>query len=73
VKQFWMATAGVCILVAAVFMWQRDFNSAFVVAVIGAVAWFLNYRIQMKSITAAAEAERDQAIKEQNDEDTQRS
>jgi uncharacterized membrane protein YhfC len=68
-----MATAGVCILVAAAFMWRRDFNTAFVVAVIGAVAWFLNYRIQMKGIAAAAEAKRDEAIKEQNDEDTQRS
>jgi len=29
-------------------------NAAFVVATIGIVAWFLNYRIQMKEITAAA-------------------
>lgn len=63
-----MGLAGACIVIAAIFMWRRDFNTAFVIAVVGAVAWFLNYRIQMKSITAAADAERDREIEEQDDD-----
>jgi Na+/proline symporter len=64
VKLFWMATAAVCIVIAAALMWRRDFNTAFVIAIVGIVAWFLNYRIQMKRITAAADAERDREMEE---------
>ena len=50
-----MIVAGVAIVVAGVFVWRRDFNTAFVIAALGMVAWFLNYRAQMKEITAAAD------------------
>ena len=46
--------AGVAIAVAGYFLFHRDFDTAFVIAAAGAVAWFLNYRAQMKQITAAA-------------------
>lgn len=49
-----MILAGVCIMVAAFFLLRRDFNTAFVIAALGLVAWFLNYRAQMKEIIAAA-------------------
>lgn len=55
VKLFWMILAGVCIVVAAVFLLRRDLNTAFVIAALGLVAWFLNYRAQMKAIVAAAD------------------
>ena len=58
-KQLWLAIAGVCILIAAVFIWWRDFSTAFIVAVIGVVAWFLNYRSQIKSLHAGPENELD--------------
>ena len=47
--------AGVAIVMAGVFLWRRDFDTAFVIAALGMVAWFLNYRAQMKEITAAAD------------------
>jgi len=50
-----MIAAGVAIVVAGVFVWRRDFDTAFVIAALGMVAWFLNYRAQMKEITAAAD------------------
>jgi hypothetical protein len=49
-----MILAGVCIMVAAFFLVRRNFDVAFVIAVLGLVAWFLNYRAQMKEIIAAA-------------------
>ena len=52
-----MILAGVAIVGAGVFLWRRDFNTAFVIAALGMVAWFLNYRVQMKEIAAAAELE----------------
>jgi hypothetical protein len=52
-----MILAGVGILVAGFFLLQRDFNKAFVIATLGMVAWFLNYRAQLREITAAADLE----------------
>jgi hypothetical protein len=58
-KIFWMIVAGVCIAVAAFCMLRRDFNTAFVVAALGMIFWFLNYRAQMKEVISAAEAKDD--------------
>jgi hypothetical protein len=58
-KVFWMIVAGICIAVAAFFLVRRDFNTAFVVAALGMIFWFLNYRAQMKEVIAAADAEDD--------------
>ena len=54
-KLFWMIAAGLCIAVAAFFLVRRDFNTAFVVAALGMIFWFLNYRAQMKEVIAAAD------------------
>ena len=42
-----MIAAGACIIGAAVFLLLGQFNAAFVVAVIGLMSWFLNYRAQV--------------------------
>jgi len=52
-----MILAGACIMVAAFFLWRRDLDAAFVTAALGLVAWFLNYRAQMKEVIAAADIE----------------
>jgi hypothetical protein len=52
-----MIVAAVAIVMAGIFLWRRDFDTAFVIAALGMVAWFLNYRAQMKEITAAADLE----------------
>ena len=61
-----MIVAGSCIVAAAYFLLRRDFDMAFVIAVLGALAWLLNYRAQMKEITVRADAE---ANYDENDED----
>ena len=52
-----MILAAVAIVVAGFFLWRRDFDTAFVIAALGMVTWFLNYRVQMKEVTAAADLE----------------
>jgi hypothetical protein len=64
VKSVWMIIAGVCITVAAVFLLRRDFNTAFVIAAIGMIAWFLNYRIQMKELTADTQRDKNMEMKD---------
>jgi preprotein translocase subunit SecF len=52
-----MIVSGMCIVVAAVFLLRGELNTAFVIATLGIVAWFLNYRIRMKAIITAADLE----------------
>lgn len=61
-----MILAGVCIVVAGVFLLRRDLSTAFVIAALGLVAWFLNYRAQMKEVIAAADLE-DSRINQEED------
>ncbi len=58
-----MILAGICIVTAAVFLLRGDFNAAFVVAVLGLVSWFLNYRTQVKESLDAEE------LRESNDQE----
>ena len=59
-----MIIAGLCITVAAVFLLRRDFNTALVIAAIGMIAWFLNYRIQMKELTADTQQDKKMEMKD---------
>jgi hypothetical protein len=52
-----MIVAGIGIVVAGFFLLRRDFDTAFVIAALGMVAWFLNYRAQMKEALAATDLE----------------
>ena len=54
-KLFWLIVAGGCVAVAGVFLLRGDFDRAFVVAAVGMVAWFLNYRMQVKENLAATD------------------
>ncbi len=63
-KSVWMIIAGLCITVAAVFLLRRDFNAALVIAAIGMIAWFLNYRIQMKELTADTRQDKSREMKD---------
>lgn len=56
-KLVWMIVAGVAVVLAGFFLWRRNLDAAFVTAALGMVAWFLNYRAQMREIAAAAELE----------------
>ena len=46
-KTFWLIAAGVGGVVALFFAYKSDYETAFVAAAIGAVAWFLSYRAQL--------------------------
>ena len=44
----WTIASVVCLIAAGLFLQRRNFDAAFVLAVLGAVAWFLNYRTQIR-------------------------
>jgi uncharacterized membrane protein YhfC len=58
----WTIASIVCLIVAGLFLYRRNFDAAFVLAALGAVAWFLNYRAQIrKTIPAETETTREEA------------
>ena len=67
-KLFWLIVAGGCVVVAAVFLLQGDFDRAFVVAAVGMVAWFINYRMQVREKLTATDAAQEENV-EVNDLD----
>jgi Flp pilus assembly protein TadB len=68
-KIFWMTIAGVAIAIAAVLILRGNFNAAFVVAAIGLIAWFLNYRVQMKEKVAMADLDREKESEDLHEEE----
>jgi hypothetical protein len=44
----WTIASIVCLIVAGLFLHRRNFDAAFILAVLGAVAWFLNYRSHIR-------------------------
>lgn len=56
-KLFWIIIACVCIVAAAYMALNGRLEAAFVIAALGLVAWFLNYRVQMREVIAAADLE----------------
>jgi MFS superfamily sulfate permease-like transporter len=74
-KNVWVPIAAVCMLAAMVLVIRVNFEAAFVVAAIGAVAWFLNYRQQVRTRLGGIEDddksfERRAGDEEQNAEDS---
>jgi membrane protein implicated in regulation of membrane protease activity len=60
-KKIWVPIAAVCMLAAIVLVIRLNFEAAFVVAAIGTVAWFLNYRQQVKTRLTGLE-EQDKSV-----------
>ena len=67
-KLIWLVLAGTCVAVAGVFLLRGSFDRAFVVAAVGMVAWFLNYRMQVKDKLVAMDSAQEEDI-EVNDSD----
>ena len=58
-ERVWIILAAAMVFVAGAFVWRNNISGAFVTATLGAVAWFLSYRAQMRAKVAAAEEESD--------------
>jgi Flp pilus assembly protein TadB len=43
-EKVWTLLAAGCVIAAVVFFWFHNIDAAFVAAVLGCVAWLLNYR-----------------------------
>lgn len=44
-----MIASALLLIVAAICLWRNNLSAAFVIAALGACAWFLSYRTQLRS------------------------
>jgi len=66
-KRAWIIVAGLLVIVAGVFLWRNNLSAAFVIAALGACAWFLSYRAQLREL-AGNESSEDELADEDPDE-----
>jgi hypothetical protein len=48
-ERAWMIASVLLVIVAAIFLWRNNLSVGFVIAALGACAWFLSYRAQLRS------------------------
>ena len=50
-ERAWMIAAVLLVITAAIFLWRNNLSAAFVTGALGACAWFLSYRAQLRAGT----------------------
>jgi hypothetical protein len=68
-ERIWIILAGLLAITAGVFLWRNNLSAAFVTGALGACAWFLSYRAQLRARVLAAEvdAEERESTEESNE------
>jgi hypothetical protein len=49
IERVWIIVSGILLVLAAGWVWRNNYSAAFVTAILGACAWFLSYRAQLKA------------------------
>lgn len=60
-ERAWIIASALLLIAAAILLWWNNLSAAFVTAALGACAWFLSYRAQVRGKLAETE---------ESDEDT---
>ncbi len=68
-KQVWLAVAGLFLLAAIFFLWRGLMDATFVAAALGAVAWFLNVRAQLRRNLPEEEEEAEEDYEDATEDD----
>jgi hypothetical protein len=55
IERIWIVAAALLVLLAGVCVWRNNLSAAFVMGTLGACAWFLSYRAQLRARFAAEE------------------
>jgi hypothetical protein len=48
IERLLIIASGILLVFAAVFLWRNNLSAAFVTAALGACAWFLSYRAELR-------------------------
>lgn len=70
-RQWWSVAAALCLVVAGALLLLGRLDWAFVAAVLGVVAWFMNVRAQLHRENVGRDAERARDSEEDADDETE--
>jgi hypothetical protein len=70
IERIWIIVAAVMVIVATTLLWRNNVSAAFVTATLGAVAWFLSYRAQIRARLAVTEEDPGEAETDQDYDET---
>jgi hypothetical protein len=59
-ERIWIILAALLAVAAGVCLWRNNLSAAFVTGALGACAWFLSYRAQLRTRIVAAEQDLEQ-------------
>lgn len=68
IERVWIILSGALLVLAAFFVWRNNFSAAFVSSALGACAWFLSYRSEMKKKIADDDSEAEDSIEDDHEE-----
>jgi hypothetical protein len=68
-ERIWTIVAALFALAAGLLLWRNNMPAAFVTATLGAVAWFLSYRVQLRAKIDAEEDSDELEAQEETDEE----
>ena len=68
-ERVWRGVVGLCLVAAMLFLWNDQLDAAFVIATLGAVAWFMPLRNRLHRSRIEAGAAEQQAENENSFED----
>lgn len=68
-KTFWLVVSALCGATAVFFVVRNDFEKMFIAAVIGAVAWFLSYRVRLRETLSDLDQEEEDVEGDKDEDD----
>lgn len=69
VERVWIIVSILCLIVAAILLLRENQSAAFVAAALGAVAWFLSYRVKLRGTIIETEKTTDDENDASEDQD----
>jgi len=67
IARLWIIASGILLVLAAVFLWRNNLSVAFVTAALGACAWFLSYRTELRKKIEDDESNSEDVSESEND------
>lgn len=63
-ERAWIIASALLLIAASICLWRNNLSAAFVIAALGACAWFLSYRAQLRRRIADEESDEEDVSSE---------
>ena len=67
IERLWMVASGILLVLGAFFVWRNNLPAAFATGALGACAWFLSYRAELRKKIEDDESNHEDVSQSEND------